>query len=252
VFYRFRDKAGNDLPIPEDGILLSDYAAKTLDVRVGDSVKLHSYLYETRDRWFEVGGIVYQALGVNAYADMDRLARSFLEPGAVTGCFLDSDDPGAVHKLMGLPGVASVSSLRNVREVMKEYTKMMNATFMFLIVLSGLLGGAVIYSVSVVNIGEREGEFSTLRVMGMGQWEIFASVLRENNVIAALGFIGGIPLVAIFLDYFNHLFATEQYTMLMRASPSDYAGGALLTIFFIVLAQAARGAGLKIWIFCRR
>jgi putative ABC transport system permease protein len=244
-FFRFRDIAGNALPVPKDGILLSDYAAKKLGVQAGDRVKLHSYLYETDDKWFDVSGIMYQALGVNAYMNIEVLGRSFLESGVVTGCSLDTDDAGAVHKLMGLPGVASVSSLRDVQEIMKQYTQMMNAMFSFLIVLSGLLGGAVIYSVTVVTIGERETEFSTLRVLGLSQWEIFMSVLRENNVVAALGFISGIPLTMFFLDYFNYLFATEQFTMLMRASPTNYFNGALLTILFIVLAQAVTWRRIK-------
>ncbi|MDR1579422.1 MAG: ABC transporter permease, partial [Synergistaceae bacterium] len=186
VFYRFRDKEGNPLPFPRDGILLSDYAAKKLDVGVGDSVKLHSYLYDKDDRWAAVSGIVYRALGTRAYADMDYLARNFLEPGAVTGCFLDSADPDAGRRLMELPAVASVASVRGARAVLKTYTRMINAFLAILVVLSGLLGGIVIYSVAVINIGERETEFSTLMVQGMSRWEIFSLLLRENNVVTVL------------------------------------------------------------------
>ncbi|MDR1580691.1 MAG: ABC transporter permease, partial [Synergistaceae bacterium] len=151
-------------------------------------MKLHSYLYDKDDRWVVVSGIVYQALGTRAYADMDYLARNFLEPGAVTGCFLDSVDPDAARRLMELPAVSSVVSVRDAQAVLKEYTRMINAFLALIVVLSGLLGGIVIYSVAVINIGERETEFSTLMVQGMSRWEIFSLLLRENNVVTVLGF----------------------------------------------------------------
>ncbi|MDR1650634.1 MAG: ABC transporter permease, partial [Synergistaceae bacterium] len=245
IYYRFRDKNGSPLPVPRNGVLLSDYAAKKLDVRVGDSVKLHSYLYERDDRWAAVSGIVYQALGTRAYADMDYLARNFLEPGAVTGCFLDSGDPDAVHSLMELPAVSSVVSVRDAQSVLKEYTRMINAFLAFIVALSGLLGGIVIYSVTVINIGERETEFSTLRVQGMSQWEIFSLLLRENSVVTLLGFIAGAPLAVLFLEYSSDLFSTEQYTIMMRASGVNYLDGALLTVLFIVMAQAAAWRRIK-------
>jgi putative ABC transport system permease protein len=245
AFYRFRDKEGNPLPFPRDGILLSDYAARKLDVGVGDSVKLHSYLYDRDDRWAVVSGIVYRALGTRAYADMDYLARNFLEPGAVTGCFLDSADPDAARKLMELPAVASVVSVRDARAVLKTYTRMINAFLAFLVALSGLLGGIVIYSVAIINIGERETEFSTLMVQGMSHWEIFSLLLRENNVVTILGFIVGVPLTALFLEYSGDLFSTEQYTIMMSASAVNYLDGALLTGLFIVTAQAAAWRRIK-------
>jgi putative ABC transport system permease protein len=163
----------------------------------------------------------------------------------VTGCFLDSGDPDAVRGLMELPAVSSVVSVRDAQAVLKEYTRMINAFLAILIALSGLLGGIVIYSVVIINIGERETEFSTLMVQGMSHWEIFSLLLRENNVVTLLGFAAGVPLTALFLEYSNDLFSTEQYTMMMRASGVNYLDGALLTVLFIVMAQAAAWRRIK-------
>ena len=244
-FYLFRDKAGRAVPSPGDGVLLSDYAARKLRVRVGDTVRIHSYLYEKEDRLYPVSGVVYQPLGTNAYMDADRLARDFLEPGVVTGCVFDLDEPDVVLRLMELPAVASVSSLRDAQAVMGEYTQVINAFLALLIALSGLLGGVVIYSVSVINIGERETEFSTLRVLGMSQGEIFALLLRENGVITLLGLAAGFPLTRLLLAYYNDIFSTEQYTMVTRASWGGYARGAALTACFVALAQGVTWRRIK-------
>ncbi|MDR2295418.1 MAG: ABC transporter permease, partial [Clostridiales Family XIII bacterium] len=61
VFYNFKNREGEAIDLPEDGILLSDYAAKKLRVGVGDRVKLHAHSASEEDRWVELRGIVYQA-----------------------------------------------------------------------------------------------------------------------------------------------------------------------------------------------
>ncbi|MDR2088067.1 MAG: FtsX-like permease family protein [Clostridiales Family XIII bacterium] len=239
VFYHFRNKAGNAVALPEDGILLSDYAAKELRVGAGDRVRLHSHIAGEEDRWIEVGGIVYQAMGVNAYMRKDILAREYFTPGAVTGFFLNADDPRAESKLLELPAVASVSSLAATTEVFQKYTQIMNSFIFFMVLLSGVLGFAIVYNATIISIGEREREFSSLRVLGFSGGEIFRLLLKENNVISAAGIVAGIPLANLFLSYSSEAFSTEQYTMHLRAGPEHYLQGMLLTVCFIVLAQAA-------------
>jgi putative ABC transport system permease protein len=239
VFYNFKDGAGERLDIPEDGILISDYAAKELRVGAGDRVKLHSYLSDKDDRWVEVRGVVYQAMGVNGYMDRDALARLYFSPGAVTGFFMNADDPRVESKLMELPAVASVSSVAVTKEIFGEYTRIMNAFIYFMVLLSGVLGFAIVYNATIISIGEREREFSSLRVLGFSGGGIFRLLLKENNVISVMGFIAGVPLANVFLRYSSEVFSTEQYTMHLRAGPWNYLQGVLATAFFIVLAQAA-------------
>ncbi|MDR1572290.1 MAG: FtsX-like permease family protein [Clostridiales Family XIII bacterium] len=239
VFYNFKNQAGDAIDIPENGVLLSDYAAKELRVGAGDRVRLHAYLTGSEDRWIEVGGVVYQAMGVNAYMRRDVLAREYLAPGAVTGFFLNTDDPNTESKLLALPAVASVSSLAATRESFQEYTQIMNAFIFFMVILSGILGFAIVYNATIISIGEREREFSSLRVLGFSGGDIFRLLLKENNLISVAGFVAGVPLANLFLRYSSDIFSTEQYTMHLRAGPSHYLGGMAMAVFFIVLAQAA-------------
>ncbi|MDR3295339.1 MAG: FtsX-like permease family protein, partial [Clostridiales Family XIII bacterium] len=95
AFYRFRGQDGRAYEVPEDGILLSGYAAKKLRAGVGDLVLLHAYLPGAEDVWAEVTGVIYQAMGVNAYMDKAAMARAYLTPGAVTGFYMNSGDPDA-------------------------------------------------------------------------------------------------------------------------------------------------------------
>ncbi|MDR2356022.1 MAG: ABC transporter permease [Clostridiales Family XIII bacterium] len=239
VFYNFKNREGKAIALPEEGILLSDYAAKKLRVGVGDSVKLHAFLAGREDRWTEVRGIVYQAVGVNGYMDKELLAKQYSVPGAVTGFFMNALDPHAESKLSDLPAVASVYSLAVTKETFLEYTQMINVFILCMVLLSGVLGFAIVYNATIISIGEREREFSSLRVLGCSAGDIFRLLLKENNVISAAGIVAGIPLANLFLRYSSEIFSTEQYTMQLRASPAHYLQAMLLTVFFIVSAQIA-------------
>ncbi|MDR0424247.1 MAG: FtsX-like permease family protein [Clostridiales Family XIII bacterium] len=239
IFYNFRDKAGRRHQIPETGLLVSDYVAKKLRVGVGDKVRVHSYISDSEDSWMEVRGIVYQAMGVNAYMDKGAMAAEYLSPGTINGFFMNSDDPEAMAKLKELPAVSSVSSLESISETFQEYTQVMNAMIFFMLILSGVLGFAIVYNATIISIGERETEFSSLRVLGFSRGEIFRLILRENNIITVGGLLAGLPVANILLRYSSEVFSTEQYTMHLRAGPAEYALGLGATVVFIVFAQAA-------------
>jgi putative ABC transport system permease protein len=239
VFYHFRTQAGETLEIPENGLLLSDYAAKKLRVGVGDFVLLHSYLSDQDDRWIEVSGVVYQAMGVGAYMDRDFLAKAYLDPGVVTGFYMNAGDPLTESRLLDLPAVSAVFSLAATQDVFQQYTAMTNATIVLMVALSGVLGFAIVYNATLISIGERETEFSSLRVLGFSRGEIFRLILKENNVITAGGLLAGVPLANLFLRYSSEVFSTEQYTMRLQAGPAEYLTGMGATLLFIVLAQIA-------------
>jgi putative ABC transport system permease protein len=238
VFYNFKDKNGKRLDVPEHGILISDYAAKELGAEVGDMALMHPYTGHD-DIWVEVRGIVYQAMGVNAYMDKAAMAREYFDPGAVTGFYMNAAVGGLEGKLLDLPAVNSVASLEVTQDTFKEYTQIMNISITFMLLMSGVLGFAIIYNATIISIGERETEFSSLRVLGFSRGEIFRLVFKENNVAAAGGLIAGIPLANLLLAASSEVFSTEQYTMLLRASPLVYLEGAAATLFFVVLALGA-------------
>ena len=239
VFYSFKNREGKVVNLGDSGILISDYVAKSLEVGIGDKIKIQSYLYDQDEQWMEVGGVVYQAMGTNAYIDMDYLLKEYFSSDFLTGCYLNTTDPDAVEKLLELPMVSSVTSLETTIQVFQEYTGLINVAILFMLVLCGILGFAIVYNATIISIGERETEFSSLRVLGFSRWEIFLLIIRENNIITIAGLILGIPLTQAFLQYSSAIFSTEQYTMNVRADLLTWAGGAFMTVLFIVLAQTA-------------
>jgi len=245
LFYSFKDKKGNSVVLPDDGVLVSDFVANKLRVGVGDRILFHSYLSDMEDEWEEVRGIVTQALGVNAYMNRDVMAKKYFTSGVVTGFYMNSDDAFAKDKLTKLPIISSVSSMESILDSFTQQTQLMNTMIFFMLALSGVLGFAVVYNATIISIGERETEFSSLRVLGFSRGDIFRLILKENNVITAAGIIAGIPLANLFMIYASDMFSTEQYSMILTADPVTYIQGLVTTVFFIVLAQFATYQKIK-------
>ena len=236
-FYTFEDPNGNLVPIPEEGILVSENLAKNLKVSLGDPVTIKSYLPGREDVTVTIKGIIVQALGMNAYMDMDNMAGLLLEKGIINGLYMNSTDPNLYKEMIGLSNVATIVSSNGLKEVYKDYMQMIIMTISFMVLFSGVLGFSIVYNATIITIGEREMEFSSLRVLGFSKGEIFRMLLKENSIVALFGILLGVPLGILFSKASSSAFSTEIYSLDMTPTFASTLMAALLTILFIVLAQ---------------
>lgn len=238
-FYGLKDSNGNQVSIPEKGILLSNNLAKALGVKKGDSLKIKSFIAGRDDIYTKVIGTVNQALGINGYMNIDYMGKLLLEENLITGVFLDSNDPLINEKLIKAPNVSSVMSSESSRAVYAEYMTMMILSIGFMVVFSGLLGFAIVYNATIVNLNSREMEFSSLRVLGFTRSEIFKIILRENNILLVGGILLGIPIGTGFAKYGSAAFSTDVYTLEMSPTFWAFLLSTVYTIVFVTVAQLA-------------
>lgn len=238
-FYELKDSQGNKVPIPEKGILLSSNLAKALDVEEGDSIKIESFIPGRKDVYTNVNRIVTQTLGINGYMNIDYMGKLLLDENLITGVFLNSHDKKINEKLIKAPNISSVMSSQASRAVYGEYMTMMVLSIGFMVVFSGLLGFAIVYNATIVNLNSREMEFSSLRVLGFTRSEIFKIILKENNILLVIGIILGIPIGTIFASYSGTAFSTDIYTIEMVPTIGALVLSTLYTIIFVTIAQLA-------------
>ena len=135
--------------------------------------------------------IVRQTMGMNAYMDLEDMGDRLLEHGAINGVYLNTEDPEVVTKLREMENVSTVLSSQDMKDMFSEYTGLMSIMIGFLVMLSGVLGFSIVYNATIVSIGERKMEFSSLRVMGFGKEEIFRMIPSENIFDLHCGHSGG-------------------------------------------------------------
>jgi len=236
VFYGFQNFNGNDVEMPDEGILISSNLANELKVDVGDTILLKNFMPGKGDGYVTVKEIIKQSLGINGYMNINYLSDKFLDKGIINGIYVNSDDDVS-DKLKDVKNINSIQSQADMKGAFEEFTTITAISMSFMVVFSGLLGFIIMYSMTLMSINERTLEFSSLRVMGFTKKEIFNMLIRENMIMTFIGILAGIPLGLWLVDYMGKSFTTDIYTMNEPITINSIIISIILTIVFLILAQ---------------
>ncbi|MDF3000126.1 MAG: FtsX-like permease family protein [Bacillota bacterium] len=239
TFFTFHDVKGREIDLPRRGMLISQNLSRLLGVGIGDLVRVNSYLPNREDVYIPVRGIIKQTLGMNAYMDLDTMGRQLLEKNVINGVYADSQDSDLNKELLPASNIASIMSIADIRAVYDKYMTMMVLSIGFMVAFSGVLGFSIVYNATVVSLGEREMELSSLRVLGFGKREVFFMILKENQIIAILGILLGIPVGKLMSEYSSAAFSTKLYSIDMSPNGEAMIMAAVYTAVFVILAQLA-------------
>lgn len=244
-FYTFHNTDGVKTEIPKNGMLITENLAKALDVEKGDLIQVKSYIPNRGNVYIQVKDVIKQTLGMNAYMDIRAMGETLLEKNVINGVYADSKDPDINEKLIRAANVASIMSVADTRAVYDEYMTMTNLSMGTMVLFAGILGFCIVYNATIVSLGEREMEFSSLRVLGFSKMEIFFMIVRENNIITILGILLGIPVGNIFAKYSSTAFSTDIYTIDMTPTLNAMTMACVYTVVFVLLAQASTYRKIK-------
>jgi len=239
AFYTFTNPAGQGVSLPEKGLLVSENLAKNLKIKKGDIVKLNTFIPGRQDAYIEVREIIKQSLGMNAYMNINEMGQKLMEKNVVNGVYLNSADQKINEELVGVSNIASVMSVTDTRNVFLEYMTMMFISIGFMVVFSGILGFCVVYNATSIAIGERELEFSSLRVLGFGTEEIFRIIVKENRIVTILGILAGIPVGIYMLSASASALSVDLYTIHLNPNMQALVAAAVFTMLFVWIAQLA-------------
>lgn len=235
-FYNIYDVKGRPITHIGDGILISENLSKSLDVDIGDRININTFLPYKQDIEIRVENIIKQGLGINGYMHIEVMQDRLLDSQLVTGVYIDSKDD-IKGSLKGIKKVESVQSLQDLSDMFMQFLSMTYVSITIMIIFSGLLGFAVVYTSTVIGISERKREFSSLRVMGYRRKEIFNMILRENAVMSVFGILVGIPIGHTFIGGMKEAFSNDLYTISGSIQLKSYMVAGLLTVCFVVVAQ---------------
>jgi putative ABC transport system permease protein len=234
------------VPIPADGIVLTEYLARDmLAIEPGQTLVIE--VLEGRRPVLEVpvAGVTRQYLGVNAYMDREALNRLMLEGPAISGARVAVDPArqvGLYRELREMPRVAGTVVRENS---IRQFNEMMEETILFFSFITALLGGfiafGVVYNSARIALSERGRELASLRVLGFTRAEVGYILLGEIGLLTLmavpLGFVLGRALSA----YLAASFTSDLYRVPLIVEPATYALAAS-----VVLASFAVSAAM-IW-----
>lgn len=239
---RPRDDHGEAVPVPAQGLMISQKLASILGVRAGETVRLRETRGRLRTHEVPVAALYPSYMGIEAYADLEWLRRLAGEPLAVSGLRLraPTTDEAIDRQLAESPAVQQVSRRADKIGAWEDSMEgTMRVTSLVLVVCAGALAFGLNLNGALVTLGERRRELGSLRVMGFRRAEVADLVMHEHVLVAAFGLLAGVPLGYAFTSWAHRTFNTELYRLPWLFSRPMIAEAVLLSILFAALAHLA-------------
>ncbi|MBX3725061.1 MAG: FtsX-like permease family protein [Xanthomonadales bacterium] len=191
---RVLDSSLRPMPVPAEGVVLTDHLARMLAIRPGQSIEVDFLEGHRRTARVEVVGEVAEYLGVGVYASRATVNRLLDEGDAISGAWLALDEDArqrVVQRLRESPRVAFIgdrqATLQGFRSTMARgiLTFTLIATLM-----AGCICVGVIYNAARLTLAERGRELASLRVLGYTRGEVRTLLAGE---LFALAFLAILP-----------------------------------------------------------
>ena len=191
---RVVNENGDPVPVPQEGLLVSEILADLLDVTPGDVVTIEILSEQRPIVDVPVTAVVATYVGTAAYMDINALRRLMREGDVVSGAYLRTDAQALTElydTLKRTPAVASVTvkqaALDSFEKTIAENILRMR---LFNLGFACIIAFGVIYNSARIALAERSHELATMRVLGFTRNECSRVLLGELAVLT----LASIPL----------------------------------------------------------
>ena len=255
----FRERVGhNPVAFDDDAVLVTEKAAATLGLHVGDELTLYRQdgmgNATGGGARAPVTGIVENYVGNMVYVGPEAWRQAAAQDDGMdaelayrTTYAVTPDGQRARDDLSAdLREVPHLSTVGFTAISIETYSTMLssiNLIVVVLIVSAAALAFIVLYNLTNINIGERVREIATLKVLGFTRGEVNAYIFREIAILSLVGDLFGLAL-GTWLEGFVITTVEVDVVMFGRIiHPLSYLYAFLLTLVFsgvVVLAMRGR------------
>jgi putative ABC transport system permease protein len=214
--YNLVDMEKKPVKVPDKGILLADETANKLGVEVGDLVSVKPYYGADKEGILKVEGIVKEYLGFNCYISLEQANDIFMMKNSATTALITADKEklSSVKKdLYNNNQISNVEVRLDSFKLFQDILKFMNLFILLMTIFGFVMGFAVIFNTTVINIAERNRELASLKVLGYSFKEIKNTVLRENLFLGFIALIPGIILGRIICGFMVQMFSMDLFKL---------------------------------------
>lgn len=228
---RLLDADVRAIPLPLDGILLTDRLAERLGVKAGDRLTVESLEGTRAKREAVVAGVVTDLIGLSAYMEIGALNRLMSEGELISSVAVVLDKSQAKDfyaRIKQMPKVATVAIKAALLENFRE-TSAKNVLFFttLVTVLAAGIAVGVVYNSARIALAERAWELASLRVLGFTRHEVSALLLGELAIELAVAIPLGLWLGYLLSAAIVALTHTETFYIPVIIEPRTYAYAAL-------------------------
>lgn len=200
-FMNFRSRTtGEVYHIQDEGVILTEKMANTLDVSSGDTIYLGA---DGSEKEVTVTAVCENYMEHYVYMSPELYQELYGKAPEYNSILFDLKDASTRElsqtgeELLKYDGVLNVTYTNSIEDQLNTMLQSLNLVIVVLIVSAGLLAFVVLYNLNNINITERRRELATLKVLGFYDMEVSSYVYRENIMLTIFSIAVGIVLGAL-------------------------------------------------------
>ena len=236
-YLRFVDNKNRIKDKPtDDGIYVTYKLADTKGYKLGDTIKWHIYGDNT---YYESKIIGFNKDPQNQNISM---TKNYLESLGIEykpdSLYTNND----LREVKEIKNIETIQDINSLKEGMTGMLSMMRTMLIMIIGIAILLGGVIIYNLGILSYTEKQYQFATLKVLGFKDKQIENIFIKQNNWIAIISIIIGLPAGFYLTDWLFKTAIEEHYDFCAYITTKTYIISAIGTfvVSYIVSKYLSR------------
>ena len=238
-YVRFVDNKGKFTTVNSDkGVYITYKLASNKGYKLGDEITWHIY----GDKKYYTSKIIgFNKDPQNQNITMSREYLESLGIEYIPDALYTNDN---LNKVKEIKNVETVQDIDALKEGMNNMLSMMKTMLILIIGTAVLLGSIIIYNLGILSYTEKQYQFATLKVLGFKDKQIKSIFVKQNNWIAIISIIIGLPLGYYLTDWLFKTAIEEHYDFGASITTRTYIIAAIGT--FIVSYLVSKFLARKI------
>ena len=238
-YVRFVDNKNKIKSKPsDDGVYVTYKLASNKGYKLGDKITWHIY---GDNKYYTSKIIGFNKDPQNQNVSMTRKYLESLGIEYKPDALYTNND---LSKTKEIKNIETIQDINSLKEGMTGMLSMMKTMLIMIISIAILLGGIIIYNLGILSYTEKQYQFATLKVLGFKDKQIERIFIKQNNWIAILSIIIGLPGGYYLTDWLFKTAIEEHYDFGAWISFKTYVISAIGT--FIVSYLVSKFLARKI------
>ena len=229
---KIKDKPNND------GVYVTYKLASTKGYKIGDEIEWHIY---GDNKYYKSKIIGFNKDPQNQNVSMTKTYLESLGIKYQPDSLYTNND---LSKIKDIKNVETIQNIESLKEGMTGMLSMMTTMLTLIISIAILLGGIIIYNLGILSYTEKQYQFATLKVLGFKDKQIENIFIKQNNWIAIISIILGLPAGFYLTDWLFKTAIEEHYDFCAFITNRTYLIAAIGT--FIVSYLVSKFLARKI------
>jgi ABC-type antimicrobial peptide transport system permease subunit len=223
-YIRFQDNDNNFIKLDSnEGIYVTYKLAEIKGYKIGDTITWHIYGDKT---YYESKIIGFNKDPQNQNISMTREYLESLGVKYTPDSIYTNED---LSKTSEIKNVEVVQDIESLKTSIRQMLSMMKEMIVIIIAFAILLGAVIIYNMGILSYSEKQYQFATLKVIGFKDKQIEKIYIMQNNWIAIVSIILGLPIGNYLTNWIFRAALDENYDFGAHINLSTYMMAAIGT-----------------------